>query len=219
MGDEVGGDGVHADDGQREGPGTAVPYVGQEVKRAEKQKAPAAAEKNPAWGPNLLNYGADTGHPAEPARGQADDARDGKPADFGEWGVVVRRLGGRGGKRGRRGGRGPSVRAAQDAASDQTEDHGAEGRDETKGRVAAAVVAEPVVRREKIQEPGVEGPGRVGVQAPMSGESGEHLVGFDACFGPAEVRPGQRIEGKEKPVTDEYDCQRGPLDADRAQAE
>src|ERR1051326_7729903 len=85
MGDEVGGDGVHADDGQREGPGTAVPYVGQEVKRAEKQKAPAAAEQNPAWGPNLLNYGADTGHPAEPARGQADDARDGKPADFGEW--------------------------------------------------------------------------------------------------------------------------------------
>src|ERR1051325_6615908 len=107
----------------------------------------------------------------------------------------------------------------RDAASDQTEDHGAEGRDETKGRVAAAVVAEPVVRREKIQEPGVEGPGRVGVQAPMSGESGEHLVGFDACFGPVEVRSGQRIEGKEKPVTDEYDCQRGPLDADRAQAE
>src|SRR5437667_2931792 len=89
MSDEVGGDGVHADDGERKGPGAAVPDVGQEVKSGQKQETPTAAEQDPTRGPNLFNDGADTRHTAEPAGGQSDDTRDGEPADFGKRVVLV----------------------------------------------------------------------------------------------------------------------------------
>src|SRR5258705_11440969 len=40
--------GIHAADGQEEGPCAAVPHVDQQIERSEEQKAPTAAKQHPA---------------------------------------------------------------------------------------------------------------------------------------------------------------------------
>ena len=60
MGDEVGGDGVHADHDEEERPGAAIPDVHDEIERGEKEKTPAARKKHPTRRPNPFHHWADS---------------------------------------------------------------------------------------------------------------------------------------------------------------
>src|SRR5581483_8829885 len=71
---------------------------------------------------------------------------------------------------------------AQPASGDETEDHGAQRRDEAEREIAAAVKNERPYTREEVQEPLVERVAQIGVLVPVRHETGVIVspVGRDA---------------------------------------
>lgn len=150
VGDEVGGDGVHADDDEREGEGAVATLFDDPEEGGQKIEAEAAAEEGPGRGPDALDDGVD----AEEMKSDSD----GQERGTGEEETADGKAGG--------GGKEPST-------GDEAEDHGAERRDEAEGEVSAAVVDEGRGAGKEIEEPEVEGLAEVGVLVPVRCESVE----------------------------------------------
>lgn len=147
VGDEVGGDGVHADDDEREGEGAVASLFDDPEEGRQEIEAEASAEEGPGRGPDALDDGVDAEEMKDESDGHErstceEETADGKAGD---------------------GGKEPST-------GDEAEDHGAEGGDEAEGEVSAAVVEEGRGAGKEIQEPEVEGLAEVGVLVPVSCE-------------------------------------------------
>ena len=78
-GHAVGGDRVHADDDQREGPAADAEKVQHRVEAGQEQEAPAAAEEDPARRPDPLDHRADAQRAQALARRQPTQARGDEP--------------------------------------------------------------------------------------------------------------------------------------------
>src|SRR5207253_1087671 len=138
---EIRRDRVGADNDQRIGQRAQAEQVQHQVKRGKEEEAEPAAEQDPARSPDPLDDWAHTEMAEGEPAGQAEQTRENQPHQLPPgWPL-----------------------AAEHAAGQEAENHRAQGRNETQGRVAAAVEAKWRLARQTIQEPGVECPGQVTV--------------------------------------------------------
>ena len=89
VGDEVGGDGVHADDDEGEGDAAILFDVDDPGEGGEEEEADAAGEEGPGRGPDALDDGADAGEVKEEAGGDEEAGGEEELAqgDFGLGGL------------------------------------------------------------------------------------------------------------------------------------
>src|SRR5437763_17060025 len=87
--------------------------------------------------------------------------------------------------------RNPRRRSTQPLAGEQSEEHRAEGRDETQREISAAVIHEGMSAGEEIEEPAVECDAGVHILRPMGGPSRGWVKR------PGEPRSEERRVGKE----------------------
>ena len=170
---EVDGDGVHADDDEREGPRFVSLDVDEPVEEREDPEDDGAAVKGPRRGPELLDDGADRDAGDE----REDEAkRPGlkQPAEFLAGGLV----------------------GAQVLAGHEPEGHGDERGHEVEGLVAALVEDEWGLQREEVQEPLVAIRREVGVHVPVRPEAAEDLSGIGDAEG--FVIGGRPGDGRER---------------------
>ena len=199
VGDEVGGNGVDADDDEREGEAAVVFDVDEPGEDGEVEEADAAAPEHPGGGPDAFDDRADAGEVEEQASGHEGSGGEEEAAE-----------------------RDPGFGLDEPAAGDKAEDHGAEGGDEAEGEIAAVVEEEGLGAGELVEEPDVEGLAEVAVHVPVRREAGEQVavpIGGDADGGPGEVRSGRGIEGPGEPVADEDGAEGGPEPAEPAEGE
>lgn len=193
VGDEVGGDGVHADDDEREGEGAVATLFDDPEEGRQEIEAEASAEERPGRGPDALDDGVD----AEEVKGDSG----GHERDTGEEETADGKAGGSG---------------EEPSTGDEAKDHGAEGGDEAEGEVSATVVDKRRGAGKEVEEPEVEGLAEVGVLVPVGGEAVEEMavpVEWDADSGVVEADGWKRIERPCEPVAEEDGGERGPLPA------
>jgi len=193
VGDEIGGDGVHADDDEREGEGAVASLFDDPEEGRQEIEAEAAAEEGPGRGPDALDDGVDAEEMKDDCGGHErgtgeEEAADGKAGGGGE----------------------------EPSTGDEAEDHGAEGGDEVEGEVSATVVEEGRGAGKEVEEPEVEGLAEVGVLVPVRCESVKEMavpVEWDADRGVVEAGGRKGIERPCEPVADEDGGERSPLPA------
>ena len=189
--DQVSGDGVHADDDEREGQAAVAPCVDVPGEGGEKVEADASAEEGPGRSPDALDDGIDSEDMEQHARGDQRGACEEHPAE-GDSGC---------------GGDEPS-------SGDKTEQHGTQCGDEAEGEIAAGVVEEGRGSGKEIQEPEIEGLAEVYVLVPVCGESMQKVrvpLRGNADLGVVEADGRQGIEGPRQPVAEEDGTEGDPL--------
>jgi len=142
--DPVGGDGVSADDEQREGPTGGAFEIDDVVEGGEEGEADAAAEEGPGRSPDAFDDGAD----AEEVEGEAGDDEAGGELEVAADGCL----------------------GAEELAGDEAQEHGGKRWDKAEGAVAAAMGDVGFWTREEIEEPGIEGDQEVVGFPPMGSE-------------------------------------------------
>ena len=156
---DVDGDGVHADDDEREGPGFVAFDVDDPVEESEGPEDDGAAVKGPGGRPEAFDDGAEGGTSHE-REDEAERPGFEQPVQFLAGGLA----------------------GTEVLARHEPEDHGDERGDEVQGLVAAAVEDERLLAREQVQEPLVKGRREIGVHVPVRPKAIQGL----ACLGHAE---------------------------------
>src|SRR4051794_7241482 len=126
MGDEIGGDGVGANDTKREAPRGNMGHIDDGIKGGEYEEAPAAGKEGPSGSPDAFDRGAEARVVGCEAQSEEDDAGDGEVGYRLRW----RRIG----LRWRVGlvWQPGSLPHAQPASGDEAQDHRAESGDEAE---------------------------------------------------------------------------------------
>src|SRR5947207_620503 len=78
VGDQVGGDGVHADDLERERPGAEILDVNDAVKCRHQEKTPATAVESPGGSPDSFDARANAEVVQPEAEDEAEESGEGK---------------------------------------------------------------------------------------------------------------------------------------------
>src|SRR4051794_38832578 len=137
--DAIGGDGVHADDEQRKRPAALLGHIDYSIKCGQEEAGPAAAEQYPGGGPNPLHHGANPERSEQAPEGQSCNAGNSQPLQLTCGGTV----------------------ALDPPASDEAQDHRAQGGDKAEGGITASIGQEGFFAGEQVEKPFIESPGQV----------------------------------------------------------